>query len=65
MLLCVGSNIAVLVVARLLQGVSAAMVWTVGLALIVDTVAKDEVAQTMGIVRSVFGSPHLYNRVNR
>jgi hypothetical protein len=45
----------ILVVARLLQEVLAAMVWTVGLALIVITVEKDEVAQSMGIVRFVLG----------
>ncbi|KAG0138062.1 major facilitator superfamily domain-containing protein [Tuber indicum] len=49
-LLCVGSNITVLAIGRFLQGVSAAVIWTVGLALIVDTVGKDEVAQSMGIV---------------
>ncbi|RPA97524.1 MFS general substrate transporter [Choiromyces venosus 120613-1] len=49
-LLCVGSNITVLIIGRFLQGVSAAIIWTVGLALIADTVGKGEVAQSMGIV---------------
>ncbi|PWW75615.1 MFS general substrate transporter [Tuber magnatum] len=49
-LLCVGSSIPVLVIGRFLQGVSAAVIWTVGLALIIDTVGKEEVAQSMGIV---------------
>ncbi|PUU72688.1 major facilitator superfamily domain-containing protein [Tuber borchii] len=49
-LLCVGSNITILIIGRFLQGVSAAVVWSVGLALIVDTVGKNEVAQSMGIV---------------
>ncbi|CUS15160.1 unnamed protein product [Tuber aestivum] len=52
-LLCLGSSIPVLIIGRLLQGVSAAVIWTVGLALIVDTVGKDEVAQSMGIVSPV------------
>ncbi|KAL3467810.1 major facilitator superfamily domain-containing protein [Aspergillus heterothallicus] len=39
-----------LVVARTLQGLSAAVVWTVGMALIVDTVGKDQVGTAMGIV---------------
>lgn len=52
-LLCVGSNITILIIGRFLQGVSAAVVWSVGLALIVDTVGKNEVAQSMGIVRLV------------
>ncbi|KAI9930402.1 hypothetical protein ASPWEDRAFT_171028 [Aspergillus wentii DTO 134E9] len=39
-----------LVIARTLQGLSCAVVWTVGLALVVDTVGKDEVGTAMGIV---------------
>jgi MFS family permease len=49
-LLCLGSSVALLVTGRLLQGFSAAIVWTVGLALLVDTVGKDEVGQVMGSV---------------
>ncbi|KAI9880794.1 MAG: hypothetical protein M1830_000230 [Pleopsidium flavum] len=49
-ILCVGSSIAVLVVGRLLQGLSAAVVWTVGLALLVDTVGQKEIGQVMGYV---------------
>lgn len=49
-MLCIGSSITVLVIGRLLQGVSAAIVWVVGLALLVDTVGKDEIGQSMGIV---------------
>ena len=41
LLLCLGKTIAVLVVGRILQGLSAAVVWSVGLALLVDTVGKD------------------------
>ncbi|KAL2819157.1 MFS amine transporter [Aspergillus granulosus] len=39
-----------LVIARALQGLSAAVVWTVGMALIVDTGGKDQVGAAMGIV---------------
>ncbi|MCJ1309477.1 hypothetical protein MMC25_003137 [Agyrium rufum] len=49
-LLCLGRSIAVLVVGRLLQGFSAAVVWTVGLALLVDTVGEDGIGQAMGYV---------------
>lgn len=48
-LLCVGTSIATLIVGRMLQGASAAIVWTVGLALIVDT-CPDDVATAMGYV---------------
>lgn len=49
-MLCVGSSISALVLGRLLQGFSAAVVWTVGLALLVDTVGQQEVGQVMGAV---------------
>lgn len=45
--LCLGRSIAVLILGRMLQGVSAAVVWSVGLALIVDTVPNN-VGQAMG-----------------
>lgn len=50
LMLCFGSHIAVLVAGRILQGASAAIVWTVGLALLVDTVGQKEVGQVMGYV---------------
>ncbi|KAL8654486.1 MAG: hypothetical protein Q9226_003418 [Calogaya cf. arnoldii] len=50
LMLCFGRTIAVLVAGRLLQGVSAAIVWTVGLALLVDTVGQKEIGQVMGYI---------------
>jgi MFS family permease len=50
LMLCFGKVIGLLVAGRLLQGVSAAMVWTVGLALLVDTVGQDSVGEIMGYV---------------
>jgi MFS family permease len=47
---CLGRTIALLVAARLLQGASAAVVWTVALALLADTVKKDEVGKALGYV---------------
>lgn len=49
-MLCLSRNIALLVVGRLLQGAAAAVVWTVGLALLVDTVGKSEIGEMMGYV---------------
>ncbi|GKZ34894.1 hypothetical protein AbraIFM66950_005291 [Aspergillus brasiliensis] len=43
-------TVSALVIARSLQGLSAAVVWTVGLALVVDTVGKDQVGAAMGYV---------------
>jgi MFS family permease len=53
-MLCIGTSIAILVVGRLLQGFSAAVVWTTGLALLVDTVGNDDVGQTMGIISMAY-----------
>ena len=51
-LLSIGKTIAVLIVARVLQGVSAAVVWTVGLALLLDTVGSEKLGIVIG---SIFG----------
>lgn len=50
LMLCFGNDVGVLVAGRILQGISAAVVWTVGLALLVDTVGQREVGQVMGFV---------------
>ncbi|MCJ1279563.1 hypothetical protein MMC21_007387, partial [Puttea exsequens] len=42
----------VLLISRLLQGLSAAITYTVGLALLVDTVGKDNIGQRMGTALS-------------
>lgn len=49
-MLCVGNSITLLVVGRLLQGVSAAVVATVGLAMMVDTVGQKDIGQAVGWV---------------
>ena len=52
MLLYLGQNIPLLMVARLLQGISAAVVWTIGLALLLDTVGSEKLGVYIG---SIFG----------
>lgn len=49
-MLNIGTSIGVLIAGRLLQGASAAVVWVVGLALLVDTVGQTDVGQSMGYV---------------
>ena len=49
-MLCIGSSIGTLVAGRLLQGLSAATVWTVGLALLADTIGQQGIGQAMGYV---------------
>lgn len=51
-LLLVGSNVPLLIVARLLQGVSAATVWTIGLAMCIDTVGSSSLGKTIGTIFS-------------
>jgi len=49
-MLCLGRTIGVIAAGRVLQGMSAAVVWVVGLALLVDTVGGDDIGQAMGYV---------------
>lgn len=49
-MLALGRSIAVLVAARLLQGVSAAVVWTIGLAMVLDTVGPQNLGKVVGSV---------------
>ena len=49
-LLFLGSTLPVLIVARVLQGVSAAFVWTIGLALCLETVGPNNLGKTIGSV---------------
>ncbi|KAJ8117329.1 hypothetical protein OPT61_g1450 [Boeremia exigua] len=46
------NNIAMLVCSRILHGLSSSILYTVGLAVLVDTVDKDEVGQWMGTAMS-------------
>lgn len=50
LLLFLGTNIPVLVVARLLQGISGGFVWTIGLALCLETVGPENLGKTIGSV---------------
>ena len=49
-MLALGQSVEVLVVARVLQGTSAAFVWTVGLAMVMDTVGPGDLGKTIGSV---------------
>jgi MFS family permease len=49
-LLCTARTVAQFIAGRVIQGIAAAVVWTVGAALLVDTVGEDNVAQALGYV---------------
>ena len=51
-MLFTGRTIAILVVARILQGVSSGFVWTVGLAMTIETVGAANLGKTIGTVSS-------------
>ncbi|KAI1394764.1 MFS transporter-like protein [Hypoxylon fuscum] len=51
-MLAFGRSIAVLFVARVLQGISAAVVWTIGLAMILDTVGPENLGKVVGSIFS-------------
>ena len=52
-LLFVGTTLPVLTIARVLQGVSSAFVWTVGLALCLETVGPKNLGKTIGSVCAI------------
>lgn len=49
-LLFLGTTVPVLALARILQGISAAFVWTIGLALCLETVGPENLGKTIGSV---------------
>lgn len=53
LILALGQNIPMLIVARILQGTSAAVVWTVGLAMVLDTVGPAHLGSVIGSVSNV------------
>lgn len=54
-ILMTASNIAMFIVGRICQGISAAVVWSVGLALLVDTVDQEETGQMLGTTGIAMG----------
>lgn len=58
LMLFLGQTVAVLTVARILQGTSAAIVWTIGLALVLDTVGPENLGKTIGSVRVSLSKNH-------
>lgn len=49
-MLCAGTSVNTFLIGRFLQGMSAAMVWTAGLALLTDNVEHTETGQCLGYV---------------
>ncbi|GAB7346308.1 hypothetical protein MBLNU457_5028t1 [Dothideomycetes sp. NU457] len=51
-MLFLGESVAVLAIARIFQGISAAFVWTIGLALCLETVGPENLGKTIGSIFS-------------
>lgn len=56
LLLMLGRTMTVLLAARALQGISAAVVWTTGLALCLETVGAENLGKAIGTVRQLLSS---------
>ncbi|KAG9242662.1 MFS transporter-like protein [Calycina marina] len=49
-MLMLARNVALMIVGRILQGFSGSIVWTVGIALLVDTVGEKDIGQVLGYI---------------
>lgn len=60
-LLALGQSVAVLAIARFLQGASGGVVWTIGMAIIVETVGQENLGKTMGTMFSFISVAGLFS----
>jgi MFS family permease len=60
-LLALGQTVAVLAIARFLQGASGGVVWTIGIAIIKDSVEQENLGKTMGTVYSFISVAGLFS----
>lgn len=62
-LLAMGTSVPVLSIARLLQGASGGTVWTIGLALLLETVGNENLGKTIGTIFSFISVAALFSPV--
>lgn len=62
-LLALGQSVAVLATARVLQGASGGVVWTLGLAIIIETVGQENLGKTMGTIFSFISVAGLFSPI--
>jgi MFS family permease len=62
-LLALGRSVAVLAIARFLQGASGGVVWTIGIAIIIETVGQENLGKTMGTIFSFISVAGLFSPV--
>ncbi|KAF2188306.1 MFS general substrate transporter [Zopfia rhizophila CBS 207.26] len=62
-LLAVGTTVPVLAIARFLQGASGGTVWTIGLALLIETVGQENLGKTVGSIFSFISVAGLFSPI--
>ncbi|RMZ72702.1 membrane transporter [Pyrenophora seminiperda CCB06] len=62
-LLALGQSVTVLAIARFLQGASGGVVWTIGIAIIMETVGQENLGKTMGTLFSFISVGGLFSPV--
>ncbi|KAJ5065259.1 major facilitator superfamily domain-containing protein [Bipolaris maydis] len=62
-LLALGRSVAVLAIARILQGASGGVVWTIGIAIVVETVGQENLGKTMGTLFSFISVAGLFSPI--
>ncbi|KAJ4368249.1 hypothetical protein N0V83_006605 [Neocucurbitaria cava] len=62
-LFALGQSVVVLAIARVLQGASGGVVWTLGLAIIIETVSQENLGKTMGTVFSFVSVAALFSPI--
>jgi MFS family permease len=62
-LLALGRSVAVLAIARFLQGASGGVVWTIGIAIVIETVGQENLGKTMGTLFSFISVAGLFSPI--
>lgn len=62
-LLAVGATVPVLAAARFLQGASGGVVWTIGIALLIETVGQENLGKTIGSIFSFITVASLFSPI--
>jgi MFS family permease len=62
-LLALGRSVAVLAIARFLQGASGGVVWTIGIAIVIETVGQENLGKTMGTIFSFISVAGLFSPI--
>ncbi|KAF1839417.1 MFS general substrate transporter [Decorospora gaudefroyi] len=62
-LFALGRSVAVLAIARFAQGASGGVVWTIGIAIVIETVGQENLGKTMGTIFSFISVAGLFSPI--